>query len=247
MNNNTKRAVVAMVKVGPLDPIEGLMAEDGEYGVAVPQYADIFETNRQVASRAIKRLMAKASKTSTVSISFQKWKTEFNQKPVNVILLDDWADLIVELAFSGNAKAQNMVRALHGMAWTQFFADAFNQKFEKNERQEYVTERLKGKSVRRELTDAIKDYLVRNKCSENEHKWMYVHVSDKLNKLLFGLTAKQLCQKYKCPNAQLRDQFNRTDIVNIRRLEEYAMRLVDRDNIHPTLAIEQAFNFWIAS
>ncbi|NES01768.1 MAG: hypothetical protein F6K22_02370 [Okeania sp. SIO2F4] len=42
----------------------------------------------------------------------------------------------------------------------------------------------------------------------------------------------------------MRNQFERTDIVGIRRLEEYAMNLVDVPNIHPVEAINEAFSFW---
>lgn len=131
------KAQIATVQIGT-HTIEGLMAEGCRFGVAVPQYADIFETSRNTASRDLKRLLAKVSQTS---IEFEQWKTPFNQKAVNVIPLESWSRLIVELAFSGNQKAMDLVRDLNDLGWHQLFCDAFHVKFTEEDRQKYLIER----------------------------------------------------------------------------------------------------------
>jgi len=109
----TIKADVTQVQIGFLS-LEGLMNENGRFAVAVPQYADLFETSRNTASRDIKRLLGKGSKTSIV---LEKWKTPFNKAEVNVIPLEQWSNLIFELALSGNQKAIELSRLLQGMSW----------------------------------------------------------------------------------------------------------------------------------
>lgn len=131
------KAQVTAVQVG-IHTVEGLMAEGGRFGVAVPQYADIFETSRNTASRDLKRLLAKVSQTS---IELEQWKTPFNQKAVNVIPLESWSRLIVELAISGNEKAIEILRDLNDLGWHQLFCDAFHVKFTEEDRQNFLRER----------------------------------------------------------------------------------------------------------
>lgn len=94
------KAEITQVLIGSLS-IEGLMSVNGDFGVAVPQYADLFETSRNTASRDIKRLMGS-------SFEFRKWKTPFNQADVNVIVLEDFKDLLFILAQKGDTKAIDM-------------------------------------------------------------------------------------------------------------------------------------------
>lgn len=140
--------------IGPLS-LEGLMSENGDFGVAVPQYADLFDVSRNTASRDIKRLLDKGSKTS---IELRKWKTPFNRTDVNVIPLENWSSLVFELALSGNPKAIELSRLLQGLSWHQLFADAFGIKFEKEDRQKWLVTRMSTKHDFRPLTDMLQHH-----------------------------------------------------------------------------------------
>ena len=142
------KASVTHVYVGP-HSIEGLMNVHGEFGVGVPQFADTFSFLTKNASRDIKALLRK-------DFSFLKWQTPLNSKPVNVIILEHWSDLVFELALKGNPKAIEISRALHGMSWHQLFCDAFGKKFEAEDRQHWLASRLVTKIDFRELTDRCK-------------------------------------------------------------------------------------------
>lgn len=159
----TIKAQIATVQIGPLS-MEGLMSECGRFGVAISQYADLFETSRNTASRDLKRLLDKVFQTS---IEFEQWKTPFNQKAVNVILLESWSLVIIELAFSGNLKAMNLVRDLHEMSWHQLFCDAFQIKFEEEDRQKYLRERAVHRSQYHPL---LTSWLQKDGCSKD---WEY--------------------------------------------------------------------------
>jgi len=236
MNNTTKKAVIAQINLGAL-AIEGLMLPDGSFAIGVSQLEALNLVRQNQASRDVKALLGE-------SFQFDKAKSELNPKPVNIIKLPDFEKLVSKLAQAGNKPAIDLCVLLIGLSLHQLFCDGFNVKFETNERQEWLKARLVGKQVRRTLTDAIAEYLERNNCSPSERKYMYANVSDRLNRLLFGASAKQLCENYQCGRDTLRNQFDSKEIKNIGRLEDYAMRLVDRDNIHPMNAINEAHSFW---
>jgi hypothetical protein len=233
---NRITAKVTQVNIGNL-VLDGLMLE-GQYGIAIPQVCNLFLVPQKNASRDIKALMGEG-------FSFFKWRSTLNSKEVNVLLLTDFEILVAKLDRAGNKKAQDFRDALVGLSLHQIFSDAFKVKFDEEDRQEWLKDRLNGKIARRSLTDAIKDYIERNSITGNTAKWMYLHVSETLNRLLFGMPAKKLCEKYHCPKDTLRDQFESKDIVNIRRLEEYTMQLIDKENTEPIQALTLAHEFWV--
>lgn len=144
----TIKAEITIVNIGPLK-IEGLMSEDGDFGVAAPQASDRFLVPQKNFSRDTKALLGKG-------FQFLKWKTPLNPKEVNVLRLPDFEKLMVELAFNGNGKAREMVRALTGLSLHQLFCDAFGQKFEAEDRQRWLQTRLATKVDFRGLTDQLK-------------------------------------------------------------------------------------------
>lgn len=131
--NKTPKAVIAQVPFGNLS-LEGLMAEDGTFGIAVPQLVshDLVPPNR-----SLKQLKALHS----IEISSHQWRTALNSKTVNVILLPDFEKLLRKLDKSGNKAAEQIVDDLVGLSMHQLFSDAFGQKFEKEDRQEWLTNR----------------------------------------------------------------------------------------------------------
>lgn len=127
------KAVITQVPVGSKS-IEGLMAEDNTFGVSFPQLSDYNLVPQKNASRDVKALLGN-------NFQFLKWRTTLNSKAVNVILLTDFERLLVALAKSGNKSAQDICFDLVGLSLNQLFADAFGQKFEKQERQAWLIDR----------------------------------------------------------------------------------------------------------
>ena len=229
-----KKAVVTTVKVGRIE-FEGLMLPNGSYAIAISQLDALGLIRQNKASKVLKALLGN-------SFQLDKTISELNPRAVNIISLSDFKKLLIKLE---NKPAQDLRDELIGLSFKQVLSEAFRQKFEKDENQQWLKERQDGKDVRRTFTDSIKDYIENNpQLSNNDKTWIYSNASDTLNKLMFGRTAKQLCQFYQCKKGQLRDQFERKDIIGIRRLEEYAMNLVDRQNFHPVQAVKEAFSFW---
>lgn len=144
---NIITATVTQVQIGP-STLQGLMTEDGVFGVAVPQLSEQFQFDKNQASRKLKALLGKG-------FQFAKWKTEIHPKAVNVILLADLELMIFELAMQGNPTAIAFSRALIGLSLHQLFCDAFGQKFEAEDRQWWLNTRLATKVDFRLLTDQL--------------------------------------------------------------------------------------------
>ena len=140
-------ATIAQINLGAFE-IEGLMDEDGAFYIAIPQVADLIETSRNTASRDLKRMMGGRLKTS-------KLRTPFNKNNTNGISVASFEELLFDLALSGNEKATALSKALIGLSLTQVFSDAFGIKFEKADRERWLTTRFKTKHDFRPLTDKL--------------------------------------------------------------------------------------------
>lgn len=148
----TIKAEITTVSLGSIS-FQGLMNEDGEFGVAIPQ---MVELNLVPPNRSVKQLEPLLGKGFTSHVV--KWKTPINSKAVNVIPLDYFQTAIRALDKLGNPLAQTLVDALFGLSLHQLFSDAFGLKFEKEDRQKWLTTRLATKHDFRPLTDQLKRY-----------------------------------------------------------------------------------------
>jgi hypothetical protein len=168
MSDDVKKALVAKVPFGTFE-IDGLLFEDGIYGVAIPQISDLFMTNRNTASRDLKRLLGEGFKTS-------KTKTEFNKNTTLSISLLEFERVLAKLDRAGNVKAQAFRDGLVGLSLQQLFCDAFGVKFETEQRQEWLEERFKTKKDFRPLTAQSKA----NGFTENCEYGLFVHKMQQL-------------------------------------------------------------------
>lgn len=168
MSDEVKKALVAKVPFGTFE-IDGLLFEDGSYGVAIPQISDLFMTNRNTASRDLKRLLGEGFKTS-------KTKTEFNKNTTLSISLLGFERVLAKLDRAGNVKAQAFRDGLVGLSLQQLFCDAFGVKFETEQRQEWLEERFKTKKDFRPLTAQLKA----NGFTENCEYGLFVHKMQQL-------------------------------------------------------------------
>lgn len=107
-------------------------------------------------------------------------------------------------------------------------------------RQQHDNARIEGKATRRQLTDAIRDYLTRHpEVSDNHRKWMYSNASEAVNLVVFGKKAKKLCEELGVAKEDLRDCFDGDNLQIIREVENTAMRLIDKKDVDPLEAIKQ--------
>lgn len=102
--------------------------------------------------------------------------------------------------------------------------------------------RMEGKIARRDLTDAVKDYIERHRdeLSPNAIKWMYSNMTDGLYLKTHKLRANQLIKIHGCKKDQLRDYFSGKEISMINAVEFTTMQLIDIEDMNPIDAIKEA-------
>jgi hypothetical protein len=154
MINDNKKASIADVQIG-LYTIQGLLSEDGEFGIGVPQIAEEFQLAKDHATRTLKSLLGK-------TFEFSKYKTPLNPKAINALSLSDFEKLLAKLDRAGNQKAQDIRDGLVGLSLHQLFCDAFEIKFEKENRQQWLVCRQRTKLTFRPFTDQLKAYGFKN-------------------------------------------------------------------------------------
>ena len=149
MSNNTSKAVVATVDLG-FTKIEGLMLPNGGYAVAVPQLADVFQLDKNQASRSMKALMGKGFRFDTA-------KSELHPKSVNILSVSQASKLVYLLAVKGNDIANEFMLALVEEGLDRRFSKAFNQRVTEEEYQERIALRMKRLQARKLWTDILRD------------------------------------------------------------------------------------------
>jgi hypothetical protein len=103
-----------------------------------------------------------------------------------------------------------------------------------------------SKATRKIETDGIKYYLDKHpELSDGYRRFIYSNVSDAVNKAVFGKTAKQLRVERNLPdNIPLRDTHDADSLKLIDRIEDFAVRLIHRQDLEPLEAIKQAIEFY---
>lgn len=212
MASKNSRAKVATVHVGPYE-FEGLMDADGRFYVAVPQVARLLSFDRNQATRTLKRLLG-------AGFAFDRLGSELNSKPVNAIPVEQLNSVINEMAFAGNALAQEIVRAMSGLSWVQVFCDAFNVQMDKEDRQAFLMSRLSGKATRRTLTDVMQDFGM----NESHH---FINATKLVYQGAFGMTKGEMLESRNLPaSANLRDHLTGKELYRIEFFEDKLIKVL---------------------
>lgn len=217
--------------------IEGLFREgsngEDEFGIAAPQIAEFYHLDKTNVNKQIKSLL-------DGRFDVVKWVTELNNRSVNCINLDAFEYLNLKLYKKGNPVAEEVVEELVGLALRQVFADAFNRKFEKEDRDKWRVVRNETKKLYRVLTDAIQRYLVRNNIFDEF--WHYSNAADQINMGLFGKKAKQIRAELGKPKGSLnRDDFSFRALMYIDKIQDLSAINIDRGQ-NPKDAIDSALD-----
>ena len=235
MADSILTATVAIVEIGNYE-FEGLLFDNGKFGIAVPQVCSIFQFLIHNASRDIKALLGN-------DFQFLKCRTTLNPKDLNVLQLTEFETLIRKLDRKGNEIAQNIVDGLVGLSLNQVFSDAFNIKFEKEERQAYLLNRPPTKQTFKQLNDHIKNWIDQNPDeSPNTKKFIYCHTYDVLNKGLFGKSSKKIKEELGIGKEDLnRDYFNSEALARVDMIQRLAKGKI-ASGMNPKLAVEKSIS-----
>jgi KilA-N domain len=101
--------------------------------------------------------------------------------------------------------------------------------------------RSAGKVKRRQLTDAIQDWYVRNPSGTSRPEWlMYAVTTNAIYKALWDMDAKQIEDFLGCERNQLRNFISADSLQELERSEANVSEYIDFDNIKPIDAVPLA-------
>ena len=241
---------VAQVSVG-LKTFDGLLVDiDANpilFGIGVPQIGELFpqtfqrnnegfKTSNNTTSRNLKRIMGKGFKTS-------KHATELSgRNKTNVVYLPDFEKVILKLAFRGDTDAQKWAEDLIGLSLHQLCCDAFDQRFGKEERQEWLKNRQLAKDFFKELCEAVNWYWLTYERRQILPKFSYENAANAINRSLFGKQAKNIREELGLKKGVdlNRDHFGVESNRRIGIVQELAAKKVYKLKIKPVEAVKMA-------
>lgn len=146
-------------------------------------------------------------------------------------------------AFKGNELAQALVFASGVETLERRAYDAFSILQSEEDMNQRFIARKDSILQRHFWTDAIKWYLDKNEVTDNYRKFIYGNVSDRLNKGLFGLSAKQIrLQLDMASSENIRDCVNPLLLPDLTFIEKFAATRVQQ-GLEPMQAINEALSF----
>lgn len=176
-NNTTKKAVTTKVNLG-FAIIDGLMLPNGDFAVGMPQVSEVFQFANMHASRDVKALLGDG-------FQFAKIKSELNPKPVNILTLDQFKQVIKVLAGRGNKIALAFVDAIFDEGLDRRFNRAFDIKTSEDEYNERIKFRVLRVETRLEWTDVLmKRHMELFGCKPEPKQ--YAYWTKRVNMSLFG-------------------------------------------------------------
>ncbi len=187
--------------------------------VSSKQVAEKFEKQHKDVLR-LTSVKLRSSNSDRLSQHFSKTTytdEKGEQRPMYLMDRDGFSFLV--MGFTGE-KADK---------WKLDFIDAFNAmeaKLKLIEQQELgrLIERIKGKEVRRTLTDAIKE----NVPESPSKKWMYKNFTDLVYKSTFGMTAKQMrVARGLDKKANIRDFLSEKELKKVKAAESIIKGYLD--------------------
>jgi hypothetical protein len=238
MNNDTVRATRVTIELGSI-PLDVFQLPDGKYKLSQTQSTEAVDKD-EVSFRDF--LKGKSPEALPYKeFKAEKWTVEGSQGKANLLSIEVTVAYWTKEAIAGNKKAIRILGACAIEAIERRADAAFGIQRSEEDYQAKMKARIDGKVVRRLLTDAIKDYLVRHsELSDNDRKWLYKNCSDKTNKIVLGKIAKKAAMDLGCEQGQLRDYLQAEQLIRISYLEDVTVKLIDLHDIHPFQAVIQA-------
>ena len=247
MNNDTVRAVRATIKLGSIS-LDVFQLPDGEYRLSQSQVLAIIDAPNNWITRLVnsggtdrvKYLQGRGFTGLQRKVEFKEdgargAKTAKTLSIPDSVLVWRWFDK------QGNEKAEAIIDACAIESIERRADIVFGVQRTEDDYQAKMKARIDGKTMRRLLTDAIKEYIARHpELSDNDKKWLYKNCSDKTNKIVLGKIAKKVAADLGCEQVSLRDYLMAEQLIRISYLEDVTVKLIDLHDTHPLKAVTQA-------
>jgi hypothetical protein len=232
----TVKAVRAIITLGDIE-IDVFQMPTGEYRLSKGQTCDVIGLDKKRLSELQEKnsLKAIAGKGSHLSESIVKMKYEGATKPVELVPIQFSVLIWIESGSEiGKALAfASVIESIERRADAAF--GIIRNEQERNAR--YVTRRDSILS-RHFSTDCIDSYCKTNPVSDAYRRWVYLNVSDYLNKALFGMKSKEIRQHYDIGENSPRDYFPAETLKIVDTIEKATALRVKLTGICPKQAIK---------
>lgn len=230
--------------------ILGQVDEDGLpiFGFSMSQVGlilGITDDVDQATKRTIQKLKSKEAQTRFPQGFVNHPNLKISDGPakgvkVNILTIESFSKL---LRLVDNSQADLIADALAGYSLRKIFSRHFDEVFTDEDAERHMAARFQGIEVRNQWTDQIKVWLASPKASDNDRKFTYCNVSDRLNLALTGKKAKAWCEKLGCTSGTLRDFWNDRHLAQISAIENHAAVVLRKTECKPMEALEQAIEF----
>jgi hypothetical protein len=216
------KAKFTQVQIGNFS-IDGYLLPDGSFGMSQTQvfsWVDSSVLPSQAAKRYIEITRSKVAQTLTPNgfVVHRKIVVRGCNERVNVVPINDVAQFLVVALAMGYTECAGILALLSSLSLQQLFCDAFNIKFEKAERQEWITNRQRTIDTFKScLTDALKE-------SGFTEPWQY---GTFIHQLQDGLGIKD----------GTRDELSIKDLSRLTCAQEYIGMAITEFNCEPYRAL----------
>lgn len=157
---------------------------------------------------------------------------------IDAISIPDFCTLCVIALTSGYEKAIAFAGASMVEVIERRFDEAVGVVRTEEERNQRFVVRRDGIISRHFWTDCIDQYCKTNEVSDNYKKWVYIHVSDYLNKALFGKTSKEIRDHYDIGDRSPRDYFPAETLKIVDTIEKATALRVSQTGSEPKQALK---------
>lgn len=223
--------------------LEVFRLPDGTYQLSQTQVAKAVEK----PETSTRQFLASQSPYALPHKDFRpvKSKVEGENHVVNLIPVEVAVAYWLKETLSGNILAAATlaacaVEAIQRRADREFGVQTSEQEYN----QKLAEFRSAGKVSRSRLTDAIQSYIAKNKVKGIKAELLICNTTKKINKLLFGKTAKQIQQEG--GKSATRDNLDIFQLRDVENLENAACALIETKNYHPDRAVESAYGLLAA-
>lgn len=244
--NNPIKAERASIKMGNI-PLDVFRIPSGQYRLSQAQTLEAigvskswFSSSAKTGSKPRKFLLDKGFSGSVTAFSVPN-NSGSGSAVAKGLTIDDAVKVWSYFARNGNDLAADLLEACAAESIERRADAAFGVQRSEEERQLKMQARIEGKETRRQLMDAIQGYLSRHpELSANRKRFMFINVSQQVDKQVFGRIAAKLAQDLGVSKDYLRDTLTSYELLLLREVEDSAMRRIDALDIDPVEAVRQA-------
>jgi hypothetical protein len=239
-NSNTIKAIRAIITLGDIH-IDGYQLPDGNYKVSTQTFKDTL--NSLIGDSTGKKYLKPILEASKSIV--QNVKIDGYNRPITMYGLDTFSEVVAAYAQLGNQKAIAILVACMSESLERRFDNAFDIIRSEQERNERFIMRRDGIVSRNFWTDCIDAWMLEHPelVSENYKRFIYINVSDMVNKAVLGTTAKKFRESLELPEEiPTRDYLTTEQLKQIDTIEKAAGMRVKRDNLCPKQAVKDVIS-----